>query len=195
MRDYSKDSDKLYSVMKSKAFLQSTSIGGETPTYVYAYEIEASDIVDDMLSKLEKKLELDGIKLYKLDLFEAFTSFCNEAGYLDFLLEAEETTDKEEFLENIQGIAENSDFISYIGNKIENEEYDIFVLTGAGKAYPLLRAHSLLENLQTYIKRRPFVLFFPGEYIKSTSGGIALNLFGKLPSDGYYRAFDIIKEV
>lgn len=195
MRDYSKDSDKLYSVMKSQAFLQSTSIGGETPTYIYAYEIEASEIVEDMLSKLEKKLALDGIRLYRFDMFEAFTSFCKEAGYLDFLLEIEAGTDKEEFLENIQGIAENSDFASFVGNKVENEDYDIFIMTGAGKAYPILRAHMLLEKLQDYIKRRPFVLFFPGEYVKSTSGGIALNLFGKLPSDGYYRAFDIIKEV
>ena len=194
MRDYSKDSDKLYSVMKSHSFLESTSIGGETPTYIYSYEIEATEIVEDMLNKLRKKLELDGIRLYEMDLFEAFTEFCDKEGYLDWMMEAEEGTSKEEFLENIQGIAENMGFISYVGGKIEDEDYDIFVLSGVGKVYPLLRAHMLLENLQNYIKRKPFVLFFPGEYIKSLSGGIALSLFGKLPADNYYRAFDIIKE-
>lgn len=180
--------------MRSKSFLNSTSIGGETPTYIYSYEIEASDIVADMLSKLKKKLELDGIKLYELELFEAFTTYCKETDYLDWMLEAEEDISKEEFLENMQGIAENPDFISYIGDKVEEEDYDIFVLSGIGKVYPLLRAHMLLDNLQSYIRRRPFVLFFPGEYIKSLSGGIALSLFGKLPTDNYYRAFDIIKE-
>ena len=35
MRDYSKDSTKLFEVMSSKSFLNSTSIGGETPVYIY----------------------------------------------------------------------------------------------------------------------------------------------------------------
>lgn len=194
MRDYSKDSTKLFEVMSSKSFLNSTSIGGETPVYIYSYEVEATDVVEDMLSKLKKRLGLEGVRLLHIDLFEAFITYCKDSGYLDWMLEAEEETSKEEFLENVQGIAENTGFAENIGQMLDSEEYDVFVLTGAGKIYPLLRMHSMLEKLQKHVEDHPLVLFFPGEYIKSLNGGISLSLFARLNDDNYYRAFDILKE-
>jgi len=57
-------------------------------------------------------------------------------------------------------------------------------LTGIGLVFPYIRSHTILNNLQSVIKKTPVVIFFPGVY-----DGNSLNLFGKLKDDNYYRAF------
>ncbi len=39
--------------------------------------------------------------------------------------------------------------------------------------------------------RHPVVLFFPGEYIQVPEKGSQLRLFGTMPGEGYYRAFNM----
>jgi hypothetical protein len=68
-------------------------------------------------------------------------------------------------------------------------EYDLFLLSGAGSVFPLLRTHTLLNNLHPILKDKPLVLFFPGTY-----DGLSLNLFGKLEEDNYYRAFRLMPD-
>ena len=58
---------------------------------------------------------------------------------------------------------------------------------GSGSVYPLLRAHTLLNNLHAVMGRTPLVLFYPGRY-----DGQALRLFGILQNDNYYRAFTLV---
>ena len=56
-----------------------------------------------------------------------------------------------------------------------------------GSAWPLLRAHTLLNNLHTVMGQTPLVLFYPGRY-----DGQSLRLFGKLKNTNYYRAFKLV---
>jgi hypothetical protein len=50
--------------------------------------------------------------------------------------------------------------------------------------FPLLRAHSLLNNLHPVMGSTPLIMFYPGNY-----DGKSLRLFNKLKSRNYYRAF------
>ena len=45
-------------------------------------------------------------------------------------------------------------------------EYEIenAVLSGVGSVWPLLRSHSLLNNLQPVMGKTPLVMFYPGRY-------------------------------
>jgi len=52
---------------------------------------------------------------------------------------------------------------------------------------PLLRAHTLLNNLHTVMGQTPLVLFYPGRY-----DGQSLRLFGKMRNNNYYRAFKLV---
>ncbi|MHC1576278.1 MAG: DUF1788 domain-containing protein [Methanosarcinaceae archaeon] len=62
-------------------------------------------------------------------------------------------------------------------------------LTGVGKAWPLVRSHSILNNLQPVLGNVPLVTFYPGKYDNHE-----LSLFGKFKDANYYRAFQLIYE-
>ena len=67
------------------------------------------------------------------------------------------------------------------------DQHDLVLVSGVGSVYPMLRAHSLLNNLHAVMGHTPLVLFYPGRY-----DGQALRLFGKLQNDNYYRAFTLV---
>ena len=66
-------------------------------------------------------------------------------------------------------------------------ENDIIFISGVGSVWPLLRAHNLLNKLHALLGHKPLVLFYPGQY-----DGQVLQLFGKIKSDSYYRAFRLV---
>lgn len=70
---------------------------------------------------------------------------------------------------------------------VQPEQYDLVLLSGIGSSYPLLRSHSLLNNLHPVMGKTPLVMFFPGRY-----DGQSLRLFGMLKDDNYYRAFKLV---
>ena len=69
------------------------------------------------------------------------------------------------------------------------ETVDLVLLTGIGKAWPLIRLHSILNNLQPVLGNTPLIAFYPGEYTNSE-----LSLFRRFKDANYYRAFRIIDE-
>ena len=66
------------------------------------------------------------------------------------------------------------------------EKAVVFIM-GIGKCYPILRSHTVLNNLHQVIDNVPVVLFYPGNY-----DGQELVLFGKIKDDNYYRAFKLV---
>lgn len=104
----------------------------------------------------------------------------------------EPTVGKDELLELLQGALDPEEYLApAIGEHLEREPHDVLFLSGVGEVYPYIRSHSVLNNLQTVTGDCPVVLFFPGEYTQNAGAGASLDLFDKLPSDKYYRAFDI----
>ena len=84
------------------------------------------------------------------------------------------------------------------GEIAKPEEHDLVFISGVGSAYPLLRSHTLLNNLHSIMGKTPLVMFYPGSYDQKT-----LRLFGKSglvggthedrkKSANYYRAFRLI---
>jgi hypothetical protein len=67
------------------------------------------------------------------------------------------------------------------------EKHDFVFMTGVGNAYPLLRSHTLLNNLHPLMGGTPLVVFYPGSY-----DGQGLSLFSKVKDNNYYRAFRLV---
>jgi hypothetical protein len=67
------------------------------------------------------------------------------------------------------------------------DQHDLVIVSGVGSVYPMLRAHSLLNNLHAVMGQTPLVVFYPGRY-----DGQSLRLFGKLTNGNYYRAFKLV---
>lgn len=64
---------------------------------------------------------------------------------------------------------------------------DVLLITGVGEAYPFVRVHNVLNNMQSAFRDVPVVVAYPGAF----DGG-SLSLYGKLKDGNYYRAFDLL---
>ena len=80
---------------------------------------------------------------------------------------------------------DNDLLVQYISERLDDA--DIVFLTGIGKAWPIIRSHTVLNNLHRIVEKQPLIMFFPGTY----DGG-SLMLFNYLKDDNYYRAFQLI---
>jgi Domain of unknown function (DUF1788) len=45
-----------------------------------------------------------------------------------------------------------------------SDQHDLVIVSGVGTVWPLLRTHSLLNNLQPVMGKTPLVVFYPGRY-------------------------------
>ncbi|MGN0004819.1 MAG: DUF1788 domain-containing protein [Candidatus Gastranaerophilaceae bacterium] len=74
------------------------------------------------------------------------------------------------------------------------EELGFVLLTGIGKAYPLVRSHTILNNLHSVLDKIPVIMFYPGRYdqkdLKLFNNGSS---FTGLKDDNYYRAFKLVE--
>jgi len=96
-------------------------------------------------------------------------------------------------MEILHGVLDpETHLVPAIYEKMKKAEFDCLFITGVGQVYPYIRSHNVLNNLQSKAKDRPTVMFFPGAYKTSPQDGTSLNLFGRLPNDKYYRAFNIL---
>jgi hypothetical protein len=86
---------------------------------------------------------------------------------------------------------ENNPIISIFKNAASDDGAKIILITGVGKAYPIIRSHSILNNLQSVFKNNPVVMMYPGKY--EVRKKMTLRLFDKLDDDNYYRAFALVE--
>jgi hypothetical protein len=73
-----------------------------------------------------------------------------------------------------------------IHKRLDASGAKIIFLTGIGAAFPIVRSHTILNNLQTIMGDLPLVMFFPGTY-----NNLSLTLFDRLKDDNYYRAHNL----
>lgn len=82
--------------------------------------------------------------------------------------------------------AKDSLIVKYIQEN--TPEKAIVLLVGIGKCFPILRSHTVLNNLHQVIDGVPVVMFYPGKY-----DGQELVLFSEIKDDNYYRAFKLVE--
>lgn len=182
----------LFPIVSSERYLNMEALGGEIPFWIYPYDIQTEATVELEIKGLVQKLKVQNISVLCLDLFELSVSIIQEDVGLDEMFEIEQEMredDKHDFLRATQSVLDiHNRFIPKIKELIDTGEYQILFLKGIGAVYPFIRSHIILNNLQSIVKEMPTLLFFPGEYT-----GQALNIFGKLKDDNYYRAFNILE--
>ena len=81
--------------------------------------------------------------------------------------------------------AEDSLIVNHI--KEHTPDNSVVFLIGIGKCFPILRSHTVLNNLHQVVDHVPVVMFYPGKY-----DGQELILFGEIKDDNYYRAFKLV---
>lgn len=177
----------IHQVMSSDSFLKMDALNGELPFWIAPYEISSQNLVEQEIKNLQVKLENAGIKTHLIDLFELSCSLIDDNIGLSEIFHLELEMDKSDFKDAIQSIINiHERFIPAIIEQVDSIKPNILLIKGIGAVYPFIRSHIVLNNLQSAVQNIPTVMFFCGVY-----NGQALNLFGTLKDDNYYRAFNI----
>lgn len=177
----------IHQVMSSDSFLKMDALNGELPFWIAPYEVSSQDLVDQEIKNLQVKLENAGIRTLLVDLFELSCRLIDENIGLSEMFHLELEMDKSDFKDAFQSIINiHERFIPAIVEQVDSIKPNILLIKGIGAVYPFIRSHIVLNNLQSAVQNIPTVMFFCGVY-----NGQALNLFGTLKDDNYYRAFNI----
>lgn len=187
MEDIAKKFEHLYQVISTKEFLRMESLGGEIPFFISAYDAKQQMEVEKAIKGLKNKLELNGIPVLELNLYDICIELLNQELGEGEIFEIEKSMNKDEFKVALQSTLDIHDvLLPKIRQMMESNPAKVYFLSGIGMVYPFIRSHSVLNNLQNVAKDAPTVAFFEGNY-----NGLSLELFGLLKDDNYYRAFNM----
>lgn len=201
--------DHLLGVISSQRFLEMTGLNNDLPFYICEFKAAEAFEIQRLQRQLANKLSglaipcLQGrgvrvleINLYDLtvELLQARPGSEEGCSLWDEILAAEPSMEKDALLEVLQNVLDIKDhLIPAVGERLQQHEHDVLILSGIGEVFPYIRSHNVLNNLQSTAKDKPVVMFFPGEYRHTLQQGASLELFGLLHDDKYYRAFNIFE--
>jgi hypothetical protein len=181
-----------YEVLRSRLFQEGTGLGNEVPFFISTFSAEKQNEAEMLIGKLQERLQLDGTPVMIINLFQFCVKLLEADGVLEDYLEYELKTDKKKFQQDLNAELDvEKKLTPAISLQIAKEKGSLLFVTGVGAAYPLIRTHTILTNLQNLGRKQPTILFFPGRYTHKNGMGSALDLFGKLNEDRYYRAFHL----
>lgn len=184
--------DKILPTIMEERFRQNKGLGNEIGYYIFDYDPKDEMLVREHIIFMKQKVNIDTseVRIKEFDLYEIMIKILEEKGYLEkvFTMEAQKGSDKilNPIKKTLRLTQSNDSIVEYIKQNVEKN--DIVFLTGVGKAWPLIRSHTVLNNLHAAIDEVPVVMFFPGKY-----DGLELILFDEIKDDNYYRAFQLIE--
>lgn len=173
----------------SPAFLSGQGLGNEIGFWIFDYapehELEVrkyTGFLEGMLAKKHSHL-----KIVNINLLQSLVDYLDDRNFLEKAIQMQKTKGDEGLFKALKGPLHMDKFAPYLTQKYSAAEQDIIFISGVGSVWPLLRAHNLLNSLHSLLGHKPVVLFYPGYY-----SGQAMSLFGKIPSNNYYRAFKLV---
>lgn len=170
-----------------------TKYGTANDMKFYIFDYNPQD--EYMIRTEVQKLKSRNSNIIEFDLYELMLEIIEEQGYMEDVILAEKDYDKQHLLSEIfQPILsveeDNNEFLEKF-KVINDDGTKIILITGVGKSYPIIRSHTILNNLQSIFKRNPVVMLYPGRY--ETKKAMTLRLFDRLDDDNYYRAFPLVE--
>lgn len=190
MKDIYERIDEILPKITEPTFRENKGLGNEIGFYIFDYDPEYELLVRDRVKFIKEKAKSAyGLNIVEFDLYEIMLEILESKGYLKRNFEIEQKRGSEQVFnatkKALRLTLDNDLLVQYISERLDGS--DIVFLTGIGKAWPIIRSHTVLNNLHRIVEKQPLVMFFPGNY----DGG-TLMLFNYLKDDNYYRAFQLI---
>ncbi|KHD13523.1 DUF1788 domain-containing protein [Clostridium butyricum] len=182
--------DEILPKIVEPSFRENKGLGNEIGFYIFDYDPEYELLIRDRVTFIKDKAKgAYGLNIVEFDLYEIMLELLDSKGYLkkNFIME-EKKGSEQVFTATKKALRltlDNDLLVQYISERLDDA--DIVFLTGIGKAWPIIRSHTVLNNLHRIVEKQPLIMFFPGTY----DGG-SLMLFNYLKDDNYYRAFQLI---
>lgn len=180
----------------SKDFLSNEGIGNEIAFYVFDYpaqeELRVREHIEMLMARLESHHQ--DIRVLHLDLLDVILDYLKQRGLFEKALKMEAAKNGSAVLRALKGPLAAAKISDFIAREYSPADFHLVFLSGVGSAWPMLRAHSLLNSLHKEMDQTPLVMFYPG-----TFDGTTLRLFGQINSPTtkqthkpYYRAFILV---
>jgi hypothetical protein len=149
-----------------------------------------------LIRKEVKKIKDRNPAILEFDLYEMMLQIIEDEGYMDDVIRMETDYKKslllrEVFQPLLSVEEEENGFLDMFKRGVEDDGRTIVLITGVGKAFPVIRSHTILNNLQSIFRRNPVVMMYPGRY--EIKNSMTLRLFERLDDDNYYRAFPLVE--
>ena len=183
--------NKAETIMQKPSFRQNKGLGNEVGYYIFDYPAEQELFVRERIEYIRKKNEQSGdeYRVVVFDLYDIIIEILKDKGYLEKCYDFEKKKGFERITKSVGNMlritAKDSLIVNYIRER--TPEKAIVFLVRIGKFYPILRSHTVLNNLHQVIDNVPVVMLYPGKY-----DGQELVLFSEIKDDNYYRAFKIV---
>lgn len=187
--------EHLFAVLSGRRFLRMEGLSNEVPFFIYPYPPENALPVAAAKKRVKNRLAGAGVTVFEINLYDLSVELLKERNVWGRVLAIEPDQDKDDFREMLQGMLDPQLHIApAIRDRLAQQDFDIFFLTGIGEVFPYIRSHNVLNNLQSVVTGKPMLMFFPGSYEQSDALGSSLVLFGRLKDDQYYRAKNILEQ-
>jgi hypothetical protein len=173
----------------SDDFLHGKGLGNEIAFFIFDYPAEEELRVRQHVLFLVEHIpkHKPKLKLAHINLFNFLIEYLEEEGVLQDAVLTQRNQGNEALLEALKGLLEEKTIAQRFGEIVNPNAQDLILVSGIGSVYPLVRSHTLLNNLHPIVEKTPLVMFYPGCYDEKS-----LRLFVKIKSDNYYRAFRLI---
>ena len=179
--------ETLFKIFSSKRFLNKEGLGGELPFFIHSFPVDKQTLVDTNIQSLIKRLQNEGIDVLEINIYQLCIDILKTENLFDQIVTQEKNLPKQRLLRILSGpLNIDSVVIPEIRKRLADSTAKIIFLTGIGAAFPIIRSHTILNNLQTLVGDLPLVMFFPGTYNNQS-----LTLFDRLKDDNYYRAHNL----
>ncbi len=192
MMTLNKRLDLIEPKILDKSFRTGRGTANEVNFWIFDYDPEDEMAVRAHINFLVNRInnKYDDVRIVNYDLYNLMLDVLRGKNYLDKVLQMEKAKGSEAIISPIKKTMrltlDGDIIISKIAENLVPGQ-DVVFLTGVGKAWPVIRSHTILNNLHSKVDKNPLVMFFPGDYTSE------LRLFGEITDDNYYRAFKLIE--
>ena len=173
----------------SDELLSGSGLGNEIGFYVFDYpaedELRVREHIKFLLDHLPKSKP--SLRVKHVNLFDLVIDYLKSRNLLDRAIQMQRTQGDEAVFKALSAPLHESRLAQVLAEAAQPSRHDLVLVSGVGSVWPLLRSHTLLNNLHPVMGNTPLVMFYPGKYDQLT-----LQLFGILESRNYYRAFKLV---
>ncbi|GAB1475208.1 DUF1788 domain-containing protein [Bacillota bacterium] len=171
-----------------------TRYGTANDLKFYIFDYAPKD--EFFIRKEVKKLKSRNPDIVEFDLYEMMLDIIEEESYLEDIHRMEVDYEKDlllrEVFQPLLSVEEDDNsFLQKFKTGVPDDGKSIVLITGVGKAFPIIRSHTILNNLQSIFRCNPVVMMYPGRY--EIKNAMTLRLFERLDDDNYYRAFPLVE--
>ena len=181
--------NEVLTKITSDDFLSGKGLGNEIAFYIFDYppeeELRIRDHIRFLLEHIPK--HKPDLRVKHINLFDLVIDHLKDRKLLERSFQMQKEKGDEALAKALASPLKSEKLSQLLVEVAQPEEQDLVLVSGVGSVWPLVRTHTLLNNLQTGMGQTPLVMFYPGKY-----DGQALRLFGKIQSNNYYRAFKLV---